>query len=165
MEVVQTRWQHVVEELYQGEVLGEALFNRMLRDLDDDRERYVVGSLLQLETETKVLLRRAAAARGLRLDEDDAPRTEGEEIAASLRAMTWLGKMQRLQAGISDYYLPRYQLIAAEAGADDREVTSLMVRHETALLEVLARETAGQIETSLIPLEGHLRFPLSHPPG
>jgi hypothetical protein len=81
-------WQHVVEELYQGEVLGEALFSRMLRDLDDDRQTH----------------------------------------------------------------------------EEDREVTSLMVHHETALLEVVTREAAGEIGESLAPLDGHLRFPLP-PPG
>lgn len=156
--------QHVVEELYQGEVLGEALFNRMLRDLDDDRQRHVVGSLLQLETETKALLRQAAAARGLRLDEDDAQRSAGEAVAASLGAMTWLDKVQQLRAGIGDHYLPRYRAIAAEAAPEDREVTALMVRHETALLEVVTREAAGETGSSLAPLDEHLRFPLPPPP-
>jgi hypothetical protein len=154
---------HVVEELYQGEVLGEALFNRMLRDLEDDRQRHVVASMLQIETETKALLRQAVAARGLGLDEDDAPRAAGEAIAASLGALTWLDKMQQLQTGIRDHYLPRYQLIAAEAAAEDREVTAFMVRHETALLEVVTREATGQAEISLAPLDEHLRFPLPPP--
>ncbi|MGH9210047.1 MAG: hypothetical protein ACRD2C_05125 [Acidimicrobiales bacterium] len=127
--------QHVVEELYQGEVFGEALFNRMLRDADDDRQRHVVASLLQLETETKALLCQAVAARRLRLEEDEAQRASGETIAASLGDLTWLDKMERLRAGIADHFLPRYQRIAAEAEADDREVTALMVRHEAALLE------------------------------
>jgi hypothetical protein len=154
---------HVIEELYQGEVLGEALFNRMLRDLEDDRQRHVVASLLQLETETKALLRQAVAARGLGLAEDDAQRAAGEQIAAALGASTWLDKVQQLQAGIRDHYLPRYQLIAAEAAAEDRDVTALMVRHETALLEVLTREATGQVDTSLAPLDDHLRFPLPPP--
>jgi uncharacterized protein with von Willebrand factor type A (vWA) domain len=154
---------HVVEELYQGEVLGEALFNRMLRDLEDDRQRHVVASMLQLETETKALLRQAAAERGLGLDEDDEQRAAGEAIAASLGATTWLDKVQQLQAGIRDHYLPRYQVIAAEAAPEDREVTAFMVRHETALLEVVTAEATGQVETSLAPLDDHLRFPLPPP--
>jgi hypothetical protein len=156
-------WQHVVEELYQGEVLGEALFDRMLRDLDDDRQRHVVGSLLQLETETKALLRPAMAARGLPLAEDPAQRAAGEQTGAALAALPWPGKMAQLRAGIADHYLPRYQAIAAEAGEDDREVAALMVRHETALLEVVAREAAGEVGESLAPLDGHLRFPLPPP--
>jgi hypothetical protein len=155
--------QHVVEELYQGEVFGEALFNRMLRDVDDDRQRHVVASLLQLETETKALLRPTVAARGLRLDEDDAQRTHGETIAAAPGELTWLDKMERLRAGIADHYLPRYQRIAAEAGADDRDVTAMMVRHEAALLEVVTREAAGLVETSLAPLAEHLHHPLPPP--
>lgn len=158
-------WQHVVEELYQGEVLGEALFDRMLRDLDDDRQRHVVGSLLQLETETKALLRPALAARGLPLAEDPGQRAAGEQVGASLGPLPWLDKMAQLRAGIADHYLPRFQAIAAEAAEDNREVTALMVRHETALLEVVTREAAEEVDGSLAPLDGHLRFPLPPPPG
>jgi hypothetical protein len=154
---------HVVEELYQGEVLGEALFNRMLRDLEDDRQRHVVASMLQLETETKAFLRPAMAERGLGLDEDEAQRAAGEVIAASLGGLTWLDKMQQLRAGIRDHFLPRYQLIAAEAPPEDRDVTAYMVRHETALLEVVTAEATGQAETSLAPLADHLRHPLPTP--
>jgi hypothetical protein len=66
--------------------------------------------------------------------------------------------------GIRDHYLPRYQRIAAEAAPEDREVTALMVRHEAALLEVVTREAAGDIDTSLAPLDEHLRHPLPTPP-
>ena len=155
---------HVVEELYQGEVFGEALFDRMLRDVDDARERHVVASLLQLETETKALLRPVVAARGLPIDEDGDQRTRGVATAAGMADLTWLDKVQLLQAGIRDHYLPRYQRIAAEAGPEDREVTALMVRHEAALLEVVTREAAGDIATSLAPLDEHLRHPLPAPP-
>lgn len=86
-------------ELYQGEVLGEALFNKMLPDLDNDRERYVVATMLQLETETKARLRQVVAQRGLNLAEESAQRTAGEGVAAQLASMNWLEKMQRLQQG------------------------------------------------------------------
>jgi len=151
---------HPVEELYQGEVFGEAVFDRMLRDLDDDRQRHVVGSLLQLETETKALLRPAMAARGLPLAEDGAQRTAGVATGASLSSLTWLAKMQGLRDGIAGHYLPRYQQLVAEAAPEDREVTELMVRHETALLEVVTREAAGETEGSLAPLADLLRHPL-----
>ncbi|HEV7758321.1 MAG TPA: hypothetical protein VGO78_05010 [Acidimicrobiales bacterium] len=71
---------------------------------------------------------------------------------------------EQLQAGIRDHYLPRYQVIAAEAAPEDRDVTAFMVRHETALLEVVTAEATGQVETSLAPLDDHLRFPLPPPP-
>jgi hypothetical protein len=154
---------HVIEELYQGEVLGEGLFNRMLRDLDDDRQRHVVGSLLQLETETKALLRQAAASRGLSVMEDDTQRAAGEEVGASLQAMRWRDKMTRLQAGIGGRYLPRFELLARRATPEDAPVTSFMVRHEAALLDVVTREAAGDTASSLEPLRRMLRWPLPPP--
>lgn len=156
---------HVIEELYQGEVLGEGLFNRMLRDLDDERQRHVVGSMLQLETETKAYLRQAAASRGLPVMEDDAQRAAGEHVAESLQGMRWIEKMGRLQAGIGGRYLPRFELLASGARPEDVDVTSLMVRHEAALLDVVTREAAGDTRSSLDPLRPLLRWPLSPPPA
>ena len=150
----------MIAELYQGEVLGEALFNGMLRDVDDARERHVISSLLQYESETKVYLRQAAAARGLSVMEDEGHRAAGHETAAFLGSMTWRDKMRRLRTGIANHYLPRYRLLESEARPDDRIVTSFMVRHEGALLEVVSREEAGQVETSLDALAPYLRFPL-----
>jgi hypothetical protein len=42
-------------------------------------------------------------------------------------------------------------------------VTAIMVRHEAALLEVVTREAAGLVETSLAPLAEHLHHPLPPP--
>ena len=44
-----------LNELYQGEVLGEVLFNRMLELFPE--HRYEVSIMFQLETETKARLR------------------------------------------------------------------------------------------------------------
>lgn len=150
----------MIVELYQGEVLGEALFNRMLVDLGDERERYVAATLLQLETETKARLRQELVARGLPVVEDEARRAAGAKVGASLAAMSWIDKMRRLDAGIGGTYLPRYRVIADLAGPDERAVADEMVVHESALLEAVRREAAGDTATSLDPVEALLRFPL-----
>lgn len=155
--------QHPIAELYQGEVLGEALFNRMLLDVDDARQRHVIASLLQLETETKARLRQSAAARGLALAEDRAQRNAGEQLGSSLASMTWLQKMRRLALGIGATYLPRYREIAATAAAPDRQIISYMVAHETALLEAVRLEVEGHVGTSVSSVEAHLLFPLPRP--
>lgn len=155
--------EHAIVELYQGEVLGEALFNRMLIDIDDGRERHVIASMLQLETETKARLRQAAAALALPLAEDGAQRLAGEEIGASLASMTWLEKMRRLEAGIGGTYLPRYKEIHATAAPNDKQLSAHMVTHESALLDVVRLELAGDAENSVNSIEAQLHFPLPRP--
>src|SRR5437764_10584484 len=96
-----------LRELYQGEVIGEAVFDKMLHHLDDDRQRYVVATMLQLETETKARLRPVAAASGLDIAEDPAERAAGEALAAQLSTATWLEKMQSLHDILEGTYVPR----------------------------------------------------------
>jgi hypothetical protein len=40
-------------ELYQGEVLGEVLFDHMLSYFEEPDKKYKISVMLQLETETK----------------------------------------------------------------------------------------------------------------
>jgi hypothetical protein len=68
--------------------------------------------------------------------------------------------MSRLQAGIGGRYLPRYEDLANRAIPEDAQVTSLMVRHEAALLDVVTREAAGDTGGSLASLQPLLRLPL-----
>jgi hypothetical protein len=44
-------------ELYQGEVLGEVLFDHMLSYFEEPDKQYKISVMLQLETETKARLR------------------------------------------------------------------------------------------------------------
>lgn len=154
---------HPISELYQGEVLGEALFNRMLDDVTDPGQRHLVACMLQLETETKARLRPAVAERGLPLAEDPVIRAEGEQVAAALAPMAWLEKMARLADGVGGRYLPRYQALAAGAETADAEITASMVEHEEALLAAVRRAADGDLAGAVAAVEPHLRFPLPGP--
>lgn len=155
--------QHYLMELYQGEVFGEALFSRMLLCLDDARQRYVVATMLQFESETKARLRQAAARHGLALAECPAERASGEREGAALDPMTWLEKMRWLQAGIGEHYLPRYRQIAAMAAPEDADITAFMVAHEAALFDTASAELNGQLHASVAAIIARLYFPLPAP--
>ena len=66
-----------LQDLYQGEIIGEALFDRMLEFYDDPVQRYKVALMLQLETETKARLRPAMLELGADIRELDASREAG----------------------------------------------------------------------------------------
>jgi len=154
-----------LQEFYQGEILGEAMFDAMLADLDDEQQRYKTGLLLQLESETKVRLRPVLAALGLSLQEDPAMRPEGERFARDLKTASWAGKMKALHDAVAGHYVPRYRALAALLPPDLQAVGVAMVEHEEALAEMAWRELNGQAHRSDEPLQRLLNFGLSPPGG
>jgi predicted PhzF superfamily epimerase YddE/YHI9 len=161
--MINDRQRQALTELYQGEVLGEAAFDAIMPHLEDDRQRYVVATMLQLETETKARLRPIAALYGLEVTEDPAQRAAGAGLGAELARATWLEKMQVLSDITGGTYLPRYQEFAALAGPEDAEITGYMVEHEASLFEVAKRELAGHTANSVELVLPQLRYPLPVP--
>ena len=74
-------------EMYQGEIIGEVLFNRMLAFYDDPLQRYKVSVMLQLETETKARLRPVIMRLGLDPAESEESRRAGHKFAESLAGL------------------------------------------------------------------------------
>jgi len=152
-----------VNELYQGEVLGEVVFGGLLKTAENDDQRYKLATMLQLETETKAHLRPLVFRYGLDLAEDPAVRAEGLSAVEALSRMSWQQKMQSVHDVIRDRYVPRYKEIAAIAPAEHREIAESMVEHETALFEMARRELSGMSDRSAEPVVALLRHPLPKP--
>jgi hypothetical protein len=136
-----------LQEFYQGEILGEAMFDAMLRSVRDASERYKIALMLQLETETKARLRPFLAAQGLPLQEDPQMRPQGEEFARKWAHASWHEKMSELARSIDETWLPRYRALTSTLPASLRAVGESMVAHEQALLEMARRELAGNAES------------------
>jgi hypothetical protein len=151
-------------EFYQGEILGEAMFDAMLQSGRSATERYKIALMLQLETETKARLRPALAAQGLPLHEDPQMRPLGEQFAKDLANANWDEKMRALAQSLSETYLPRYRELAAALPPPLRAIGDSMVAHEQALLEMARRELAGQSHCSDEPVRDLLAHPLPRPP-
>ncbi|MGR8919369.1 MAG: hypothetical protein ACU85V_07105, partial [Gammaproteobacteria bacterium] len=147
--------------LYQGEIVGEVAFDRLIAATDDAGERYKLATLLQLETETKARLRPALLERGLSIVEDPASRETGEGFAAAMLGQDWSGMMATLEEGLVPY-VARYRAIAEAAPPDGREVAEMMVVHETSLLNFARLEQAGD-PASLDDVVKQLAFPLTRP--
>jgi len=152
-----------LQEFYQGEVLGEAMFDSMLADLADESERYKMALLLQLETETKARLRPVLAAQGLSVQEDPQMRPRGAQFARDLAAATWHEKMAALHEAVAGTFLPRYRELTAILPDALRAVGDSMVEHEQALVDMSWRELNGQAGISDQPLLALLKFPLARP--
>jgi hypothetical protein len=154
-----------LQEFYQGEILGEAMFDSMLRSAGNATERYKLALMLQLETETKARLRPFLVAEGLPLQEDPRMRPEGEQFARDLEGATWNEKMQALADSIGQTWLPRYRQLTDAMPPALRAVGESMVTHERALLEMARRELAGQSARSDEPVLDLLVNPLPRPDG
>ncbi len=151
-----------LQEFYQGEILGEAMFDAMLRSAGDASERYKIALMLQLETETKARLRPFLAAQGLPLQEEPQMRPQGEEFARALVDASWHEKMSELARAIGETWLPRYRALTATLPAPLRAVGQSMVEHEQELLDMARRELAGNAQSDQ-PVRQLLAHPLPGP--
>ena len=149
-------------ELYQGEVIGEVLFDGLLAYFDDPTQRYKIAVMLQLETETKARLRPALMELNLDLAEDHQSRTLGREMALSFKGKEWEDVMVALRDVIRPY-VERYKDIATGAPSEYRAIADSMVTHEQSLYDFTELELAGDTEHSEDAIVAQLRFPLPAP--
>ena len=91
-----SKYRQGVAEMYQGELLGEALFSRAASLARTDDQRFKLCVLLQLETETKARLRPLVARLGLNLVEDEAVRAEGLRLGSEIGSLPWADFLQML---------------------------------------------------------------------
>ena len=101
-------------ELYQGEILGEVLFDQMLSFFDDTDIQYKISVLMQLETETKARLRPAMMDLGLDLREQQESRKMAMQMAAAMQGKNW----QEIMVIVLDAVKPvveQYKAIASVA--------------------------------------------------
>lgn len=151
----------VNEFIYQGEVLGEAVFNLYLGLEENAERRYKLATLLQLESETKVRLRPFMTQLGLSIAQEDV-RDRVAGFAQAYKSKSWRQHMEEL-AGITDFFLGKFREIEDGAPADEREVTHSMVVHEAAINKFAQLELAGDANNSLNDVIAELRYPLPPP--
>ena len=131
-----------LNEMYQGEIIGEVLFDQMLRWYSDPEQQYKVAVMLQLETETKARLRPAMMALGVDIAEPEASRKLGLEMADGLAGKSWDEVVVMLGETVKPY-VERYREIAAAAPAEYRELANSMVTHEQSLYDFAQLEQSG----------------------
>ncbi len=151
-----------VMEMYQGEVIGEVLANRMLAFYDDPLQRYKVSVALQLETETKARLRPVIMSLGLDPTELEESRRAGHEFANSLEGLDWNEAMAHLRDGIKPF-VDRYIEVETMAPAEYRETAHSMVVHEQSFYRFAALEATGNTTNSLDDVVAQLAYQLPTP--
>jgi len=148
-----------LNELYQGEVLGEVIFNRMLDLFQEPEHRYKLAVMFQLETETKARLRPTLVQAGVEIIELDESREAGRAVATSLEGKDWAGAMSALRDLVKPY-IERYEEIARDAPPEYRAVAESMAVHERSLYDFLELEVVGDGEDAFAAIVAQLHNPL-----
>ncbi len=147
---LETLW----ERAYQGEVLGETLFDAIADRLDDQGQARKMRVLATLERRTKEAIARSVERAGISTDPDPAML----ELAAALAVdVSWQVLMTSTSA-ITLQYIPLYVRIG-ELDPSERAASDLLVAHEAALRGFADKELAGDGDTSLEAIEAleHMR--------
>ena len=148
----------VAEFFYQGEVLGEAFFATYVALEQDPVRRYKWGTLMQLETETKALLRPFMVRLGLGVAQADMT-ARITPYAEGYNTKSWHQHMEEI-ADITGFFLEKFRAIEAAAPEDEVATARYMVEHETALHRFARLEMMGDSTGSLADVVGQLRWPL-----
>jgi hypothetical protein len=154
----------ILEELYQGEVGGEAFFCVLLSRFKQPDQQYKLGTLLQLETELKARLRPIAFAHGVDLVERDESRREiGKFAQDALDGETWEEVIASF-AELMKAFVARFQALAASLPAKHAELGKVILEHETSIGEFAMLEAAGETSRSIERVAKQIIHPLP-PPG
>ncbi|MEM8660271.1 MAG: hypothetical protein AAGF35_05245 [Pseudomonadota bacterium] len=146
-------------EYYQGELMGEAVIEQMIKNYDEPERHAKLAVLLQLETETKARLRPAMMELGMRLDEEDAPRAEARQIAEAFKSLSWEQAMGAMCEQLPPV-IAHYRDIADKAPQAYRDLAESMFLHEKSLLDFAEMEVKGEIEHSIDVVSEQLHFKL-----
>lgn len=161
--MVDRAFREALLDVYHGEQFGEAFFVELLPHAVDRDQRYILGSLLQLEAEGQAIMRPVMTKLELPLNEHPGVRPLGKTRAEMLRDMSWTDQFSAMAAGIRAKGLPKYEELATLVSEDeDPEAFALaafMGKHERAILEASENIASGRPDP-IAPVIEILHFPL-----
>jgi hypothetical protein len=145
-------------ELYESEILGETLFLALVAEAKGPRDRYHLGTLLQLESETKARLRPLLYKHGVSLDQV-ADLSLVDTAIELYRDVSW-PEFAALNVPVVEDFLARFETIAQIGDEADHEILESMVRHEASILRWATMERDGVVDGSLDDVIAQLNYPL-----
>jgi hypothetical protein len=149
-------------DYYQSEVFGEAFFEALLESFPESEHAYKIGSLLQLETETKARLRPAILELGGSVEELEQSREAGRDLAKSISGGDWKEFIAALN-GAGEPLLKRQREVAETAPSPYRELAESMREHGELIQNFTEAELAGEQTHAIDEVVDQLRFPLQRP--
>ncbi|WP_109356281.1 hypothetical protein [Sphingorhabdus sp. EL138] len=161
--MISKEFKECLTDVYHGEIAGEVATDILLANAEDAEQTYILGTLLQFETEGKAIVRPLLTRCGLDLYEDEESRTNGKNLGEQMSALPWTDRFATLHELVSVNYLPRYEelamLVSAEEDAEAARIAIFMGDHERAFVEV-ASNIANNRPDPAAPITKLLHFPL-----
>ena len=131
---------------YQGEVLGEALFDRMADQIDDEEHKAKMRVLAELERRTKESIAPALERAGLSTEPDPESLSTAEALSGAA-STPWNDLLATFEP-ITSQFCAMYRRIG-ELDPSESKASELLVAHELALRNFARAEIAGDTATSL----------------
>jgi hypothetical protein len=147
-----------IRDLYESEIFGEAVFLALVEIAKNPREKYQLGTLLQLETETKARLRPFLFHHALSLDE--TMDLAGVAVAVEgYQALNW-PVFAAANIPVVQGFLSRFESILELGPTEDKRILQSMVNHEAAILRWVTMESESITDGSLDDVVAQLQYPL-----
>ncbi|NML94113.1 hypothetical protein [Novosphingobium olei] len=164
--MVSARFKECLLDVYLSVYAAEAVFEVMLVRAQDGEQRYILSTLLQAETEAKVVMRPLLTRLGLPITDSEGTSVGGAAAANQLSSLPWTDRFDALGDMIRATYLPRYlelaTLVTPEEDAEAAAIARFMGEHEQAVLQVADNVVQG-VPDPAAPLAALLHFPLVRP--
>jgi hypothetical protein len=132
----------LVRRTHEGEVLGAALFARLVSLETDEGRRTKLRAAQLLEEQTRELAERLASELDVPLGDRSATRDAGEQVADALAGLAWTDTMRAI-ADATGNYRALYQDLGERLGAEHPAIQGLL-GHERALNAFADAESRGE---------------------
>ena len=149
-------------EVYHAEQAGEIIFESMVKNAKNKDELFIFGSMLQLETEAKVIMRPTLVELDLSIKENPISRNQGLQIGDSFKNIPFQELIRNIAKSVKNIYLPQYEELETLVTEEDWEcyrLAKFMGDHERALL-LASENIINQLDKPMTPVTDILRFPI-----
>ena len=149
-------------EVYHAEQAGEIIFESMVKNAKNKDELFIFGSMLQLETEAKVIMRPTLVKLDLSIEENPISRNQGLQVGDSFKNIPFQELIRNIAKSVKNIYLPQYEeleTLVTEEGGDCYRLAKFMGDHERALL-LASENIINQLDKPMTPVTDILRFPI-----
>jgi len=157
-----------LSEVYVGEQVGEVAFEALLGKAETPEQVYIMGSLLQLETEGKALIRPVLSRLGLTMMESAEGRANGLAASQAMGDLPWTERFGAMRDIVTENFLPRYvelaTLVSEKEDPESAKLAKFMGDHERALVATAENIVQGR-ENPAAPVVALLHFPLAYGRG
>ena len=135
----------------------------MLSKAETPEQTFIMGSLLQFETEGKALIRPVLSRLGLSMLDSPEGRESGLAASSGMGELPWKDRFAAMRDTVTENFLPRYlELVTLVSEKDDPEsarLATFMGKHEQALVATAENVVLGR-EDPAAPVIAMLHFPL-----